>query len=70
MNPGGEQLALKCACLVQACVWYCGSFCDCDLKKISLEKKTLLVVNDLIKICVWLKPWLKFLSGKKQVQCA
>jgi hypothetical protein len=52
MNPGGEQLALKRACLVQACVWYCGSFCDCDLKKISLEKKTLLVVNDLIKICV------------------
>jgi hypothetical protein len=34
--------------LNQECVWYCGSCCGCDLKKVVL-KKVLLVVVDLKK---------------------
>ena len=35
-------------------VWYCGSFCGCDLKKVVLQK-VLLVEVGLIFIYVWLK---------------
>jgi hypothetical protein len=33
------------------CIWYYSSFCDCSMKKISLEKSFLVVVVS-IKICV------------------
>jgi hypothetical protein len=52
------------AFMLDTCVWYCGSFCGCDLKKIIL-KKILLVEVDLIFIYIWLKLWLKLRLNKK-----
>jgi len=46
------------------CVWYYGSFCDCDLKKIILWK-VLLVEIGLVFIYIWLKLWLKLRLNKK-----
>jgi hypothetical protein len=45
-------------------VWYCGSFCGCDLKKVVLQK-VLLVEVGLVFIYVWLKLWLKLRLNKK-----
>jgi hypothetical protein len=46
------------------CVWYCGSFYGCGLKKVILQKIFLVKVG-LIFIYVWLKPWLKLRLNKK-----
>jgi hypothetical protein len=31
--------------LVSGCVWYCGSYCGCGLKKVVLKKVLLVVVG-------------------------
>jgi hypothetical protein len=46
------------------CVWYCGSYCGCGLKKVVFIKSTY-SWGWVGKIYVWLKLWLKLRLNKK-----
>jgi len=46
--------------------WYCDNFCSCGLK--NRFRKIIFSLVGLIKICVWLKLWLKWLLNKIQLK--